>query len=78
MISLEGFTSDTYDFIAEEIEGIWGMSFDPGECLTPSNAAYLFFRLRATPDDYFPGGKWATIQHLETLIDDFFREASAG
>lgn len=39
--------------------------------LTIEHAASLFFRLRATEDrpEYFPKGKWASIQRLESIID---------
>lgn len=40
--------------------------------LTLELASSLFFRLRAYPDtpEAFPKGKWASIQLLETLIDN--------
>lgn len=38
------------------------------------SATELYFVLRVTPDGEFPGGKWATIQHLETLLDEAARD----
>ena len=45
----------------------WGI--DKGY-MQEGEAAWLFFRLRETPDsdELFPRGKWASIQHLEVLI----------
>ncbi len=39
---------------------------------TPENWAWLFFQLRAADDrpEWFPSGKWATLQRLESLLDD--------
>lgn len=37
----------------------------------PKNCAWLLFLLRAAPDhtEWFPHGKWATLQRLEQIID---------
>ena len=37
-------------------------------------AALLFFALRRMDDDLFPNGKWATIQLLESLIEEAISE----
>lgn len=70
-VRLEGFTLSTYDFIAQIVEDRFG--HPAGSHLRPTvipfeSAATLFFVLRYTPESEFPGGKWATIQHLESLI----------
>jgi len=40
-------------------------------CTDPQNCAWLYFILRAAEDysDYFPRGKWATLQRLEQVLD---------
>jgi hypothetical protein len=78
-VTLRGFTPRTYDFLAALVEDHWGHPMNDFTKPSPipfGSAAELFFVLRAMPDDFFPGGKWATIQHLETLIDTQAAEAS--
>jgi hypothetical protein len=38
----------------------------------PEQWAWIFFELRAATDkpEWFPKGKWATIQHIEQHLDD--------
>jgi len=38
----------------------------------PENWALLYFKLRKAKDEpqWFPSGKWATLQRLEQLIED--------
>jgi hypothetical protein len=38
----------------------------------PEQIAWLSFKLKAVEDraEYFPHGKWATIQRLQTLLDE--------
>ena len=71
--------SDKADFVevgklSYETKRAWGIdsSFMLGE-----NAAWLFFRLRETPDcsELFPKGKWASIQMLEGLVSEQARKA---
>lgn len=72
-VRLDGFTPTTYDFLATIIETCWGHptgSFQRPTTIPFESAAGLFFILRGTDDAAFPGGKWATIQHLEEVIDD--------
>lgn len=44
-----------------------------GRWIELEQATVLFFRLKKVPDDplIFPRGKWATIQRIEYLIEDF-------
>ena len=48
--------------------------FKPLEDWMPTERiCFLIFFLRNLPDDkdkYFPNGKWATIQYLESLVED--------
>ena len=39
---------------------------------TLENWAWIYFQLKEMPDmpDYFPRGKWATIQHIEGLLTE--------
>lgn len=64
--------SDESDFVYVEAlkydtKRAWGLD---NTYLSQVDAAWLFFRLRETPDtsEVFPHGKWASIQHLEELI----------
>jgi hypothetical protein len=71
-VRLAGFTPPTYDFLAEIVEEQWGhpkLSHARPTVVPFEHAAALYFLLRATPEDEFPNGKWATIQHLEGLLD---------
>lgn len=47
--------------------------------IEPEIAAEMFFRLRALEDspDYFPRGKWATIQQLESALETYYKEEVA-
>lgn len=45
----------------------WEELFD---LISPETAALMFFRLRKASDEIFPHGKWATIQRLESLIEE--------
>ncbi len=71
-VRLDGFTSVTYPFVAGIAGDRWGHpegSHHRPTVIPFESAAALHFVLRGTPDDEFPGGKWATIQHHEGLID---------
>ena len=46
--------------------------------ILPEFAALMWFRLRAAPDEIFPRGKWATLQHLESLIEKLMETCDAG
>lgn len=41
--------------------------------MQPEDWAKLFFLMQAAPDNYqfFPSGKWATIQALETKLNEY-------
>lgn len=72
-VCLVGFTDHTYTFIANIIDEHFGHPMnDPSlpSTIPFASASELFFLLRGVPDEEFPGGKWATIQHLENLIDE--------
>jgi len=72
-VRLSGFTPTTYDFVAGIVEDRWGhppLSHSRPTVIPLESAAALYFVLRVTPDEGFPGGKWATVQHLEGLIED--------
>lgn len=72
-VKLEGFTPVTYDMLATLVEDWWGhppLSFARPTVVPLEHAAALYFVLRRLRDDAFPRGKWATIQHLEALIDE--------
>lgn len=72
-VRLAGFTPPTYDFVAGIVEEAFGhppLSHARPTVIPFTSAAALFFILRAWPEGDFPGGKWATIQHLEGLIED--------
>ncbi len=71
-VRLTGFTPSTYPFVAglaEEAYGHPAGSFVRPAVIPFAHAAALFFVLRGWPQNEFPGGKWATIQHLEDLIE---------
>lgn len=71
-VKLTGFTPSTYDLVAglaEEMYGHPALSHARPTVIPFESAAAVWFVLRALPDDRFPGGKWATVQHLEGLID---------
>jgi len=65
-VRLVGFTEPTRRWLCEVAEAMFGG--DPERMLSLEQAAVLFFVLRREQEDSFPGGKWATIQHLESLI----------
>lgn len=76
-VKLSGFTPSTYDFIAgfiEEWHGTPALSFARPTYVQVGVAAEAFFRFRAMPESVFPGGKWATLQHLEGLIEAALRQ----
>lgn len=71
-VRLSGFTPTTYDFLSSFVEEQWGhpaLSHSRPTVIPFEPAAALYFILRATPDQEFPGGKWATLQHLESVIE---------
>lgn len=75
-VELAGFTPSTQAWLNDIIEGAWG--HPPGSPARPAtipltSAATLYFLLRVVDDINFPGGKWATIQHLESLIEEATR-----
>lgn len=39
--------------------------------IEPEQAAWLTFRLAYVPDAEFARGKWATIQRLQQMLDDY-------
>lgn len=74
--TLSGFTVNTRPFLVrflrdemrvgyhyhEDDEGRWVIELERRHALALAN------RLKDTPDEQFPGGKWATIQHVEACI----------
>ena len=71
-VKLSGFTPRTYDLVAAIAEELWGhpaLSHARPTVIPFESAAALCFVLRSLPDERFPGGKWATIQHLESLVE---------
>lgn len=71
VIPLDGFSSATRSFIARVIVHKWGLSMSiRPKAVSFEVAAALFFILRDMDDADFPGGKWATIQHLESLLNE--------
>lgn len=74
IVRLEGFTPKTYAFMKELVEqkrltGKWFYSSAAKPEVPLESVSALYFILRGTDDYLFPGGKWATIQLLELLID---------
>ena len=72
-VRLGGFTPLTYDLLSRIVEERWGhpaLSHSRPTVIPLESAAALYFVLRAMPDEEFPGGKWATIQHLGSLLDE--------
>jgi len=45
----------------------------------PENWAWIFFELRQATDrpEWFPHGKWATIQHIGNLLDECAKGVAA-
>ncbi len=82
------FEGELFHLGALSDEARWGIlklyrSWDleqPAAWIMISEAALLFFRLRSAYDspDYFPKGKWATIQYLGTLIDEYYKQNGKG
>ena len=70
-VRIEGFTLATHEWLIRLVESEYGG--DPKLLVNFDYASSLFFRLRKLPDDAFPGGKWATLQHLESCIEDAIR-----
>lgn len=64
-------TKPTWDFLRRVIEDGFGAHIKDSQptLVTVETAAALFFLLRKLPGERFPGGKWATIQHLEGLVE---------
>lgn len=60
LVHLEGFTHPTWTWLHE--------AFKVDGTITVGRALHLVNELKAEPDEHFPGGKWATIQHLEACI----------
>lgn len=65
----------TSDFLALTRQGLRRFledhDGDDGRLNAPIESwAFLFFQLREAEDkpEWFPSGKWATIQHLESLL----------
>jgi hypothetical protein len=61
------FTPATLDWLCE-ILGIESTEAVAPPGITGAQALQLLAGLKGTPDAEFPGGKWATIQHLESCI----------
>jgi hypothetical protein len=74
-VHLHGFTPKTMDWLAGIIEHEFGHPRGKDGWVPLPSAAALYFLLRSLSEDAFPGGKWATVQHLETLIIAAVREA---
>lgn len=71
-VRLSGFTPPTYDLVAGITEERWGhpaLSHARPTVIPFESACALWFVLRGMADEEFPGGKWATLQHLESLIE---------
>lgn len=66
LVELQGFTPATLQFLAEE-RGVQRV-YEGRYVMSGASALGLLARLRDTSDERFPGGKWATIQHLEAQI----------
>jgi hypothetical protein len=67
-VDSQWFTPVSKPWIKQLVEELNG-SPSGDSIIAADTAALLFFILRQLPDDAFPGGKWATIQHLENQID---------
>lgn len=59
-VELTGFTPKTWVWLHDK--------FNAEHVVTGKRALGLVAKLRDEPDENFPGGKWATIQHLEARI----------
>ena len=59
-VELEGFTARTADWLRERFGCV-------GE-IPIARAVHLLVELGDEPEEQFPGGKWAIIQHLEGCI----------
>jgi len=69
-VRLDGFIPTTWDALRDLFEALGAHVKESQPTLvTVECAAASFFVLRFLPESYFPGGKWATIQHLEGLIE---------
>jgi hypothetical protein len=69
MVELRGFTGHTLAWLVSRNtryapQRIYGERY----ALTGAHAMAMLAELKDTAADGFPGGKWATIQHLEALI----------
>lgn len=64
----------SYSALAEFAESRLGWE-RPSRWIEPDRLAWLVVILKVTPDDpdLFLSGKWATIQHLESLLLDAAR-----
>ncbi len=65
------------DFLPKTYEGfrLFLEEHDGHDCrltMLPESWAWLWFQLRAAEDrpEWFPSGKWATLQHLGMLLDE--------
>jgi hypothetical protein len=65
-VRIDGFPVDTHAWIRRLVGELDGS--DPGVYASLDTASLLVFIMRALPEDEVPGGKWATIQHLEDQI----------
>ena len=61
-VLLTGFTPHTRQFLLDRF------CLDRDD-VTIGQARQMIDELRQAPDEAFPGGKWATIQHLQDLLD---------
>lgn len=73
---LRGFTAHTTPWLTAQLRGL-GYSYgyyrtqaEPNGVITLERrrALALANRLKETDEEQFPGGKWATIQHVEACI----------
>lgn len=73
MISLAEFSSNARAALKLWTENYHYCVPDLDDCFDPYAWAGIAFLLRATPDlpEYFPKGKWATIQILETMLNEW-------
>lgn len=79
-VRLSGFTPTSYDFVSRLAEDRFGHpagSYARPTVIPIESAATLFFLLRLAPDDEFPAGKWAVIQHLEGLIETSLADSNS-
>ena len=73
-IYMKSLSPETY-YALEKLRSEFGW-VDIYEYMEPELIAYLACRLKFVPDnaDYFPKGKWATIQRLQDLVDEHAKE----